>query len=372
MQFTSISLKTNSLLRIKLINDKKLIQVLEKILTQYLQDSNPLNVSYHLKEILKEFGHKSYLKYKLDSGSYLILTKDSRKIQSYKRYYDSPFPLLGNLEVFSTTVGEWNNELKKYGLKTRSKANEHPTTLVGTKIHLCYYDTLNSKGNRYLRQQYKRLNLYRTSGNSLRYWRLSWELMHRSWNFRLASLNSWHSTWYKDLARYELSRLMKGLNKILNLDLVQTTLQNVWIESPRGKYRQLSIPPKSWRLYFHMLNFFISYIYSPHLSLNHYDGFIYQRGCKSFWENLLWSPLLSNYSNLMEVDLSSGFPNMSLKILRQALLHDGLIPPCYIHLILHHLKSKMNESTLFPTFESYVENKKTETDETVTEIYQWE
>jgi len=100
MQFTSISLKTNSLLRIKLINDKKLIQVLEKILTQYLQDSNPLNVSYHLKEILKEFGHKSYLKYKLDSGSYLILTKDSRKIQSYKRYYDSPFPLLGNLEVF--------------------------------------------------------------------------------------------------------------------------------------------------------------------------------------------------------------------------------------------------------------------------------
>jgi len=60
----------------------------------------------------------------------------------------------------------------------------------------------------------------------------------------------------------------------------------------------------------------------------------------------------------MEVDLSSGFPNLSLHSVRSALLSDGLIPSNLVELIMHHLKSPLIEALRFPTLETYIENKK--------------
>lgn len=76
----------------------------------------------------------------------------------------------------------------------------------------------------------------------------------------------------------------------------------------------------------HMLNMFISYIYCPSLSPEIYDGFLYNRGCKSWWENLLWGPLLEKYPYIFECDFSSGFPYLNLHSVQQALLSDGLLP----------------------------------------------
>ena len=153
-----------------------------------------------------------------------------------------------------------------------------------------------------------------------------------------------------------LHKLFKGLQRILNLEDKTTPIFNVWIESPRGKWRQLGVPNKSWRLYLHMLNQFITYIYEPFLDPEVYSGFIFNRGCKSWWEHLLWSDYLTKYAYIIEVDLSSGFPNLNRKALSQALESDGLIPPPLKNLILHHLSSPLVESPSFPTWETYTEN----------------
>jgi hypothetical protein len=105
-----------------------------------------------------------------------------------------------------------------------------------------------------------------------------------------------------------------------------------------------------------MLNLFISYIYSPSLDSSIYDGFLYQRGSKSWWETVLWSSILSTYHWILEVDLSSGFPNLSLLSVREALESDGLIPTNIINLILTHLNSPLVESPSFPTLETFIEN----------------
>lgn len=317
-------------------------------------------LQHHLESIAQQFsGNRKFLKYELDHNSYLILTTDERKLCNFRKYRNSPFPLLSNLELFSNTVGQWNQDLLSFGIKTREKYHDNPETKrlnLGTKIHLVLFQSPNQKGNKYLRTQYSRLEKLRRTGDTKQYWEVSWTLMRKSWTFRIASLNSWLPRWYKVLSPYELKQIWKILHRILSFDELQTTIKNVWIESPKGKYRQLGVPNKGWRLYLHMVNFFISYIYDPLLSKEEHDGFIFNRGCKSWWESLLWGNWLTRYSSLLEVDLTSAFPNLSRVFVKKALLSDGLIPPLYVNLIMSHLASPLKSSQWFPTFETFVEN----------------
>lgn len=245
----------------------------------------------------------------------------------------------------------------KYGIKTRKKLNEGcPGDPLGTQIYMTFSETTNGKGNRYLKRQYKRLIQLRANKAISTYWKLSWTLMSRSWPFLIASLGSWKSTWYKELSLVELKRTFSSLNKILTFRILQANISNVWIESPANKWRQLCIPNKGWRLYLHMLTIFITYIYEPELDPQVYEGFIHGRGCKSWWEHVIWSPLLDQ-EHIVEVDLSSGFPNVNKEILQKALTQDGLVPKSWINLILQHLNSPQTEAKFFPTLTSYIENK---------------
>lgn len=319
-----------------------------------------VEIPVHVEAILKEFTTNGrFLKYSLNLNSYIILTKDERTIQHLRRYRKSPFPLLSNIERFSNTIGRWNDELMKFGIKSRAKYDD-PSELslenLGTRVHLVYYNTPSFKGNQYLLRQYKLLSGLRRNHEIASYWDLSWTLMRKSWSFRIASLNSWKPRWYKTLTTQEVKTILTNLNKILNFEELKTSVYNVWIESPRGKWRQLGVPNKPWRLYLHMVNMFISYIYEPRLKEGEYEGFIFNRGCKSWWENLLWGDLLSKFHSLVEVDLSSGFPNLSRETLMLALKEDGLIPPSYIQLILTHLSSPLIGARWFPNFESYIEH----------------
>ena len=346
-----------------LITEKKTLKVttpllkkLDQLLQKEIADLSRRQTL--IKDLLNQFKTKSTLIYSLSDNTSIILLKDESKLNRLRRYVDSPFPYLSNIEFFSSSVGDWDSELKQYGIKTRNKG-KIPCSLasLGTQIYLIRHQSVLSQGNHYLKRQYRRLELYRTRGEITKYWKLCWTLMQKSSVYRLASLNSWKPRWYKTLSLSELSTLWKNLHCILSLSTQQTTIKNVWIESPKGKWRQLGIPPKVWRLYLHMLNMFISYIYSPHLESSIYDGFLYQRGCKSWWETVLWGPLLEQYKWILEVDLSSGFPNLSLHSVRKALQHDGLIPLNIIDLILTHLRSPLLESLSFPTYESYLENR---------------
>jgi hypothetical protein len=180
--------------------------------------------------------------------------------------------------------------------------------------------------------------------------------MSHSWSFKISCLNSWNPIWYKTISLKELQNIWKGLWKILSLQELKPLVQNVWIESPKGKWRQLGIPNKSWRLYLHMLNMFLTYIYEPQLPKTIYHGFIYNRGCKSWWENLLWGPWLKTYSNLIELDFSSGFPNLSILTVKESLEKSGLLPQNIINLIITHLNCSPKVARTFPTLETYIEH----------------
>lgn len=68
----------------------------------------------------------------------------------------------------------------------------------------------------------------------------------------------------------------------------------------------------------------------------------------------LWGPYLKSYDTILELDFSSGFPNLSLRCVYESLSQLNLIPEIVIHLILNHLKSPLISSKEFPTLETYV------------------
>jgi len=335
----------------------KLIPVLTKMLkTSSCLTEKELNST--LSSILNAFNNTQYLVHPLDNTTYLVLSHDARNASNSKRFKDSPFPYLSSLEEFSNTIGDWNEELEYFGIKARKKYGDtdQPHSILGCRIHLSRTTSITYQSNQYLKRQYERLLTYRMSNRIDQYWKLSWDLMSRSWSFRLACLNSWNATWYKTLKVHEVKSLFSTLSKILSLTEKQSPLLNLWIESPKGKFRQLNIPKPGWRYYYHMLNMFLSYIYEPRLPSKVYDGFIYNRGCKSWWEDLIWGTWLDRYNNIVEADLSSGFPNMNLEVVKEALLSDRLLPVPYINLILTHLKSPLTASKTFPTLQSYIEH----------------
>lgn len=307
--------------------------------------------------LLRQFERCTTLRYHLTRNSSLILSKDERSLNKFRRYKSSPFPLLSNIEYFCSSVGEMNTELAKFGILSRSKINDKNSKVIpGTKVHILYHDSANAKGNKYLRKQYARLESYRRKHHIQFYWQTCWDLLSSSWFFKIACLNSWNPRWYKSLNLKELQKIMKGLHQIISQQINTPLVKNVWIESPKGKWRQLGIPTKCWRLYLHILNMFISYIYEPHLPSHQYEGFIFNRGCKSWWEHYLWNPILTSFSFLIELDFSSGFPNLSLHGVKSALYSDGLIPHNLINLFLTHLKAPTISSSNFPTLETFVEH----------------
>lgn len=280
------------------------------ILKSYIPDK--LELKTKIQEIADIMSGTNFHLYELDSKTSLIFVKDERDLKNLKRYNESPFPLLSNLEWFCCAPGTWDQSLQDYGIKTRSKYRSDLPNTGSILIHMIYSHTPSGRANRYLKRQYKLLELYRKTNMTKAYWHKSWVLMSKSWSYKIASFNQWHNRWYKDLNLKQIHRILRPLKEIISLEQRMTTIRNLWIESPRGKYRQLGIPPLSWRLYLHMLNQFISYIYEPRLDPAIYDGFIYNRGCLSWWTKLLWSPVLEDMEHLMELDFSSGFPNMNL------------------------------------------------------------
>lgn len=328
---------------------------MDQILKPFVPDKEAR--SSLMNKLLVKFERETSLKYNLSPTCSLILSKDERQVRKLRKYHESPLPLLSSISVFRSTIGSYNEDLLQYGLTSRLKVGDTPTaSSLGSQVYLIITDTLTFQGNSYLRKQYKRLNKYRTSGDYNSYWHLSWTLMCSSWSFKLASLMSWQSRWYKELSLHSFHGIWKGLHKILSLEDKSPKLKNLWIESPAGKYRQLCIPNKAWRLYFHMLNNFLSYVYSPKLNTSEYDGFLYGRGCLSWWKGVLWGDYL-NHLNILEVDFSSAFPNCSRRFLYKCLKTDGLLPMNFIHLILNHLPSSSQASTTFPTLQSFIEHK---------------
>lgn len=157
-----------------------IIKQLDLLLKNYYPDKKERKTL--IKDLVHQFEGKASLKYVLTNNITLILLKDQRKLTSLRRFKDSPFPFLTNIECFSSSLGDWNQDLLSYGIKSRLKFDDLTTSSFhpGVKIHLLKLDSINSRGNRYLHRQYARLSTYRKTNNISRYWETSLMLMRQS------------------------------------------------------------------------------------------------------------------------------------------------------------------------------------------------
>jgi hypothetical protein len=58
------------------------------------------------KSLLKKLEKYPSVKINVTNKTVIILTKDCRKVNNIKKYKNSPFPLLSNIEYFSNSIGE--------------------------------------------------------------------------------------------------------------------------------------------------------------------------------------------------------------------------------------------------------------------------
>jgi hypothetical protein len=124
---------------------------LERILKHYESCSDTRHRL--INRLLLEFEAKGSLRYSLSPTHSLLLTKDERKCKGLLRKYEnSPFPYLSNVEYFCTAPGDYNTTLLSYGIKARTKLGESPSNLVGSQVHLVSSETLNYRCNQYLRK----------------------------------------------------------------------------------------------------------------------------------------------------------------------------------------------------------------------------
>jgi hypothetical protein len=101
-----------------------LLHNIDRILASYILDKEER--LQFIKNIIAQFKTRESLKIPLENGSYLLMSKTSRTLKNLRRFPNSPFPLLSNLESFSNTIGSINEELLSYGLQTRERLEDHP------------------------------------------------------------------------------------------------------------------------------------------------------------------------------------------------------------------------------------------------------
>jgi len=138
---------------------------LEQMLSQYFPE--PSIRKAKLKEILTQLKGKTSLQYPLSETHSLILSKNERRLNRLRKYENSPFPLLSNLTFFSFSVGEYNTALQQYGIQSRNKeSSTNQPSQLGTLMYVVEYQSINGRGNKYLRQSYRKLQTYRDTGQN--------------------------------------------------------------------------------------------------------------------------------------------------------------------------------------------------------------
>lgn len=267
--------------------------------------------------------------------------------QKLKNQWEAtPFRLLPNVSSFKVNLGGYNAYLASFNMWVRAKLGD---TILSkedmiklseegkkrlkrdikrgrdlknpTKYEVKTNDTENSRLNSYLRHQYYLLALYREKGQSEKYFKRAEMLMKYSQAFQMASLNKWNPTWYKNMSLSEVRRIVLATRSIAIDCKNKMVLKNLWIQSPYPKWRMLSIPPKSWRLYMRMWSDILSFWLEPLFDKKSYHGFLYNRGTKTWWEEVIQNQL--HKENILEFDLKSFFHQVDLMHVKEALMNLG-------------------------------------------------
>jgi hypothetical protein len=167
----------------------------------------------------------------------------------------------------------------------------------------------------------------------------------------ISSLNNWQKDYI-----FETKFTSLILPKFIK-DLLQNTthspLQNVWVESPKGKWRMLSVPNYRTRWICRLWNEALSnYVYRK--IHRNFHGFIHNRGVLSWWTMFLKGNYFLKYEYIYEFDMASFFPNVNKTEALNALKYYGVPNKYAIHLI-NLVSGKCQNSKEFPNEESFYE-----------------
>lgn len=256
------------------------------------------------------------------------------------------FPLLHSVDKLELKKGLLDQILINFGLKKRDK--EFSSMLLSW-----YNEDGNIQINKYLKSRYKVLFRLREQGDTIKFWNHYFSLIHHSNGFFLANLSKWNPSWYKEYDLKELLILRENfINLSLNIGLEQEVLKKVWIESPKGKFRGLSVPSPALRLYSHVLNNAIVFILKSEVSAGNH-GFINKKGTLTAWKEILDCELLS-YEHIIQLDVSSGFPNLHKGYVEKYLLRSNKLPIALINQIMQMLCLEVKNEKC-PTGETQLE-----------------
>lgn len=237
----------------------------------------------------------------------------------------SPFGLLANVSEFDIKQGDYNEYMLKYGCKVRGKKDE--ITFPDGNWEKQYFKRnfqSTAKANAFLRRQYKMLLHARDAGNSKLYWNKAMWLIHFSAAFHLATINNFKPTWYKTIKVVEMRALLRAAQKILVSMKTRPELMECWIQSPYPKWRSLAIPQRKWRFIIRMYTDMLAFWLEPKLPRASYHGFIFGRGTKTWWEEVIENRLNKPY--IYEFDLKAFFHQVSKSSALEALAGEGGVP----------------------------------------------
>lgn len=88
-----------------------------------------------IRTLLRELELQKRGTYRLTDQSYIILHKVERNLSSQNRYPKNPITLLTFIENFENSVGDLHASLGEFGIRTRTRYDEQPPLLTGTKFY---------------------------------------------------------------------------------------------------------------------------------------------------------------------------------------------------------------------------------------------
>lgn len=235
---------------------------------------------------------------------------------------------------------------------TPSRGHETPSMFLKSLIGKV------NEGNTYIKQQFQNLAKLKLKQAHVKYWEVCLHLLSTSNVFFLVSLYKWNPIFYKSMKIRHLVKLIRDY-KSCALGKTNWNLRQVWIDSPPGKPRLLTIAPPGVRLFLSALNNFLLFWSNEILDNELMHGFFYARGVNTYWHSLLSSDmkLLKESPNILELDLASCFKNINKSKLIQVLARDYQLPLKIVGIVSHYINLEVPIQNIhYPSSASYAES----------------
>lgn len=164
---------------------------------------------------------------------------------------------------------------------------------------------VNSRANKYLEYQFRRLEKNRT--NPKLYFTILNGLIKRSRSFHVSFINSSLRGWYQNLRLEKVIAVYRKLRWMFGDTKVRTS--RFYVPKPNGKLRPIGSPSKHWKVYLSMWAWGLSFYLSDKLTERNH-GFRPGRGLWTVWLEILTH--VKDQANIYEFDLSKFFNTIRL------------------------------------------------------------